>query len=130
MVSDRVGDFIVRLQNAARIGKREVTAPYSAHLYAIAQKLRAVGFLADVRAAGEAKKALSVTLAYDERGAARLRGVKRISKPGRRVYTGHQHAHTVAGGTGVRVLSTSRGVLSDAEARRDRVGGEELFEIW
>lgn len=134
MVSDRVGDFIVRLQNAARIGKREVSVPYSAHLVAIAKKLKELGFIAtvDVRTKEDdsVKKTFVTILACDEHGRARLRGVKRISKPGRRLYTPYTAAHRVKGGTGARILSSSVGIISDAEARRNRFGGEELFEIW
>jgi len=134
MVSDRIGDFIIRLQNAALIGKREVSAPYSANLLAIAKKLKELGFLASVKT-DEKKdsvvyKTLIVALAYDERGQAKLRGVKRISKPGRRLYAPHTATHKVKGGTGARILSSSSGIISDAEARKNRIGGEELFEIW
>ena len=138
MITDRVGDFIIRLQNAAMIGKREVSAPYSGHLLAIAKKLKELGFLSavttDVPAEGGSasggKKALVVTLAYDERGNPKLRGVNRISKPGRRLYAPHTAAHKVKGGTGARIVSSPSGVISDAEARKSRIGGEELFEIW
>lgn len=132
MVSDRVGDFIIRLQNAARIGKRSVSAPYSAHLVAIAGKLKELGFIdeVDAKSDGEVKKTFAVTLAYDERGVAKLRGVKRISKPGRRLYAPHTAAHAVKGGTGARIISSPTGIISDREARKNRVGGEELFEIW
>ncbi len=133
MVTDRVGDFIIRLQNAALIGKREVSAPYSAHLLAIAKKLKELGFLTmvttDVKE-GRVQKTLLVTLAYDERGASRLHGVNRVSKPGRRLYAPHTAAHKVKGGTGARIISSPSGIVSDAEARKNRVGGEELFEIW
>lgn len=132
MVSDRVGDFIIRLQNAARIGKREVSMPYSAHLAAIAKKLKELGFVMLVTTNEEkgVRKELVVTLAYDERDQARLRGVKRVSKPGRRLYAPHTAAHRVKGGTGARIISSPSGIISDAEARKNRVGGEELFEIW
>ena len=134
MVTDRIGDFIIRLQNAAAIGKAEVSLPYSAHLATIAKKLKELGFVTsvDVRAKGESevKKELVVALAYDERGVAKLRGVKRISKPGRRLYVSSADAHRVKGGTGARILSTSAGILSDAEARKTNAGGENLFEIW
>lgn len=134
MVSDRVGDFIIRLQNAAAIGTREVAAPYSAHLFAIAQKLKELGFLSSVTAETKdesgVQKTLTVTLSYDERGAAKLRGVKRMSSPGRRLYTSHATAHRVKGGTGARIISSPLGIVSDTEARKARVGGEELFEIW
>lgn len=132
MVTDRVGDFIIRLQNAAMVGKKEVSAPYSAHLFAIAKKLKELGFIAtvEVMGEGEMKKEIAVTLAYDEHDNAKLRGVKRISKPGRRLYAPSTAVHRVRGGTGARILSSSSGIISDTEARKNRVGGEDLFEIW
>lgn len=133
MVTDRIGDFIIRLQNAAAISRREVTAPYSGYLLEIAKKLKQLGFITRVEVKekeGSAKKTLVVELAYNEKGAARLHGVKRVSKPGRRLYASHQGAHRVRGGIGARILTTSAGVLSDSEARKAKVGGEELFEIW
>ncbi len=138
MVTDRVGDFIIRLQNAALIGKADVVVAHSSHLEAIARKLRELGFITVVEvvapaAGGSAsggKRTLVAKLAYDERGVAKLRGVKRISKPGRRLYVGAADAHTVKGGTGARLISTSAGVISDKEARKEGKGGENLFEIW
>lgn len=132
MINDRVGDFIIRLQNAARIGKREVSTPYSAHLAAIAKKLKELGFIVSVKTEGEEgmQKTLAVTLAYDAHDHAKLRGVKRVSKPGRRLYAPYTAAHRVKGGTGARIISSPAGIVSDAEARKKRVGGEELFEIW
>ena len=129
MISDRVGDFIIRLQNAAMIGKRDVVCPRSGHLVAIAKKLGGLGFIEKVLDEVGART-FTVILAYDAKGKPRLRGVKRLSKPGRRLYASHEHAHRVKGGTGARILSSSTGIVSDTEARRSRVGGEELFEIW
>ena len=132
MVSDRVGDFIIRLQNAALVGKREVLTPYSAHLSAIAAKLKQLGFIVsfETKEKDGVKRTLVVTLAYDEHGNAKMRGVKRVSKPGRRLYAPHTKTHTVKGGTGARILSTSAGILTDAEVRRKHIGGETMFEIW
>ncbi|MEK7086510.1 MAG: 30S ribosomal protein S8 [Patescibacteria group bacterium] len=134
MVTDRIGDFIIRLQNAARIGKANVSMPYSSHVLAIAKKLKELGFIAtvDVKAIGDSdvKKEIKATLVFDERGQPKLRGVKRISKPGRRLYVPFTAAHRVKGGTGVGIISSSSGVVSDTEARKNRVGGETLFEIW
>ncbi len=135
MISDRVGDFIIRLKNAGAVGKPSVLAPYSKHLESIAKKLRELGFVTAVSseegsASGGAKKILKVSLAYDERGNSRIRGVSRISKPGRRLYASHRFVHSVKNGTGARILSTPKGILSDAEARRERTGGEEMFKIW
>ncbi len=134
MVTDRIGDFIIRLQNAARVGKREASMPYSAHVLAIAKKLKSLGFIdtLEVEAVGDStvKKNILITLAFDAKDHPRLRGVKRISKPGRRLYVPALAAHRVKGGTGARIISSSQGILSDAEARKARVGGEDLFEIW
>ena len=109
MVTDRIGDFIIRLQNAAMVGKRDVSVPYSAHLAAIAKKLKELGFIESIetkaRGDSEIKKDLLVSLAYDERKTAKLRGVKRVSKPGRRLYAPSTAAHRVKGGTGARILS-------------------------
>jgi small subunit ribosomal protein S8 len=134
MVTDKIGDFIIRLQNAAMIGKREVAVPYSAHLVAIAKKLKELGFIDKVeiktKEGDEVKKSFVATLALDERGASKLNGVKRISKPGRRLYAPYTSIHKVKGGIGARIISSSSGIISDAEARKNKVGGEELFEIW
>lgn len=131
MVTDRVGDFIIRLQNAAMIGKQEVVMPYSNHLFAIAEKLKELGFLTKVSVGGDdVKKSFVAVLAYDERGTAKLRGVKRVSKPGRRLYTPAEKAHSVKGGTGARLISSPSGIVTDREARKAHVGGEDLFEIW
>lgn len=129
MVTDRVGDFIIRLKNAGAINKPTISVPYSKHVEEIANKLKTLGFVADV-SKGKKPYTFEVTLAYDDRGRPRIRGVKRISKPGRRLYTSSQNAHAVKNGLGKRILSTPRGVLTDAEARKVRAGGEDLFEIW
>ncbi|HUQ30135.1 MAG TPA: 30S ribosomal protein S8 [Candidatus Paceibacterota bacterium] len=130
MVTDKVGDFIIRLKNAAAISAPEVKVSHSGHLEAIARKLKELGYLTEVRKEGDVKKTLIVTLAYDDRGTPRLRGVDRISKPGRRLYVSARESHGVKDGMGSRILSTPKGVLSDAEARKVRAGGETLFEIW
>lgn len=132
MVSDRVGDFIIRLQNAAMIGKKEVTMPYSGHLFSIAKKLEGLGFVSDVKldSGDGAKKEFTVFVKYDEHGVAKLRGVKRISKPGRRLYAPHTAVHKVMGGTGARIISSHDGIITDEEARKTKTGGENLFEIW
>ncbi len=129
MVSDRVGDFIIRLKNAAAIHREDVKAPYSKHIAAIANKLRELGFLTKVDQSND-KRTLHVVIAYREDGKARLTNVRRLSKPGRRVYISHRNAHIVTGGTGARIISTSNGIVSDAQARKNRLGGEALFEIW
>ncbi len=130
MVSDRVGDFIVRLKNASAIKSERVFVPHSNHLEAIAKKLKELGFLKEVHVSKDVKKKMEVVLAYDERGNPLINDVRRISKPGRRLYVGTREVHSVKRGMGARVLSTPKGILSDKEARQVRAGGENLFEIW
>lgn len=130
MVSDRVGDFIIRLKNAGLTKRSVVAVPFSNHLEAIAKKLKELGFVDEVRVAKKEPKTLEVTLAYDEHGEHKIRGVKRVSKPGRRLYTPSSEAHRVKNGIGAMILSTPKGILSDAEARKVRAGGETLFEVW
>jgi small subunit ribosomal protein S8 len=130
MITDRVGDFIVRLSNAAMAKKATVSVPYSAHLEEIAKKLQTLGYIESVEKASKPKRTLEITLVADARGNARIQGVKRVSKPGRRLYVSTRDAHSVKNGMGARILSTPRGILTDAEARKVRQGGENLFEIW
>lgn len=130
MVSDRVGDFIIRLKNAGAIGNTKVAVPHSNHLEEIAFKLKTLGFVEEVEVTKKDPKTIEVTLAYDDRGNHKINGVKRVSKPGRRLYVSATEAHSVKNGLGARIISTPRGVLTDREARKVRVGGENLFEIW
>ena len=134
MTTDKVGDFIIRLQNASMIGRKTASLPYSTHLESIARKLKTLGFVAEVAVDTKdekgIKKNLVVTLAYDARGKSKIHGVKRISKPGRRLYIHATEAHSVEGGTGARIISTPSGILSDRDARAAHVGGEHMFEIW
>ncbi|PIR83052.1 30S ribosomal protein S8 [Candidatus Kaiserbacteria bacterium CG10_big_fil_rev_8_21_14_0_10_56_12] len=134
MVTDRVGDFIIRLQNASAVGKRDVQVAYSGYLLAIAHKLKELGFIESVEVkekdSAGIRKNILVTLAYNDQGVPRLQGVRRVSKPGRRLYAPHTSAHRVRGGVGARLISTSAGILSDKEAQTQKIGGENLFEIW
>jgi small subunit ribosomal protein S8 len=131
MVNDPVSDFIIRLKNAGMVNKTEVTLPYSKLKAAIADKLVEAGFLASAEKHGKkVKKSLDVTLKYDANGTPVIRGVKRISKPGRRMYVSVAEIHPVKFGRGKRILSTPAGILTGEEARSKNVGGEELFIIW
>lgn len=130
MVNDPVADFIIRLKNAGMVNKEEVQIPYSKLKAAIAEKLVEAGYLAGADKHGKkVKKTLSVQLKYDEQGHA-IRGVKRISKPGRRLYIKASEIYPVKFGKGKRILSTPVGILTGEEARQKNVGGEELFIIW
>src|SRR6266481_3610055 len=124
MVSDRVGDFIIRLKNAGAIGNTMVATPHSKHIEAIANKLKELGFVERVEVSKKIPAEIEVTLAYDARGNHKITDVKRISKPGRRMYVSSSEAHRVKNGMGARIISTPKGILTDAEARKVKAGGE------
>lgn len=131
MVNDPIGDFIVRLTNAGAVKKATVSVPHSAFKLAIAEKLKDAGFIKAVEKKGKkVRKTLDIVLKYNDKGVHAIRGVRRISKPGRRLYRGVHDITPVRYGHGALILSTPKGVVTDKEARKEKVGGEALFEIW
>lgn len=130
MVGDPIGDFITRLMNAGAVKKEEVELPYSRMKHTIADKLVALGYLKSAAKRGKkVKKTLAVELIY-EAGKSRIRGVSRISKPGRRLYASVNEIRPIRFGKGKLILSTPKGIMSGEEAREANVGGEKLFSIW
>jgi len=131
MVSDTIGDFIIRLKNGGMVGKNTISVPYSKFRHSIADKLVEAGYLASATTSGKLpqEKQLELTLSY-ENGQHRINGVKRVSKPGRRLYTKVSDIHPVKFGKGHLILSTPAGVLTGEEAREQKMGGEQLFIIW
>jgi small subunit ribosomal protein S8 len=131
MVSDPVGDFVVRIMNAGAVRKDTVSVPYSKLKHAIADTLVGAGYLKSATKHGKKiHKTLDVALAYQEDGSTVIRGVKRISKPGRRMYASRADIHPVKFGSGKLILSTPVGIVTGEEARKQHVGGEQLFIIW
>jgi small subunit ribosomal protein S8 len=133
MNSDPIADMLARLRNAALARHEVARMPSSKLKKAIAELLKNEGFIADVQqeTLGEsAQPTLTVTLKYGRDRGCAFGGIKRVSRPGRRVYVGHEDIPRVLSGLGVSILSTSQGVLTDKEARRRRVGGELLCEVW
>ena len=131
MVTDPVGDLIVQLSNAGAVGKATVSVPFSNFKLAIAEKLKDAGFVKAVEKKGKkVKKTLDVMLKYSDAGEHAINGVRRISKPGRRLYTPARDIVPIRYGHGALIISTSRGVMTDKEARKEKIGGEALLEIW
>ena len=130
MVSDPVGDFVVQIRNAGAVRKEQVSLPYSKLKAAIADTLVEAGYLKSAAKRGKKiKKTLDIELAY-EGVAHRIRGVRRLSKPGRRMYLGADDIHSVKFGKGTLILSTPAGIMTGEAARKQRVGGEQMFIIW
>ena len=131
MVSDPIGDFVVRLKNAGAVKKASVSVPHSMFKYAIAEKLKEAGYIKAIEKKGKkVRKTLDIVLKYDEKGAPVIHGARRISKPGRRMYKNAHEIMPVRYGYGSLILSTPKGIKTDKEARKEKVGGEVLFEIW
>jgi len=131
MVGDTIGDLIIRLKNAGVVGKKTVSLPYSKLRHAVLNKLVEAGYVVSTTTKGKQvqEKTLEVTLRY-ENGDHRIRGVKRVSKPGRRLYTKVADIHPVKFGKGHMILSTPAGILTNEEAKEKKMGGEQLFIIW
>ena len=131
MMTDPIADMLTRIRNAALARHDRVELPHSRLKENVAGVLKAEGYLDDVRVSeGEDPKVLTLVLRYGRDRQSAIDGVRRVSTPGRRVYIRHDRINRVCSGMGVSILSTSRGVMTDREARKQRVGGELLCEIW
>ena len=131
MMTDPISDMLTRIRNAGTAKHAEVSCPSSRQKLAIAQILKDAGFLGDVRVeARDGHPTLVIGIRYDAQGRALIDGLRRVSTPGRRVYVDKAGIPNVRRGLGVAVLSTSKGVLSDARAREEGVGGEVVCEVW
>lgn len=131
MMTDPIGDMLTRIRNAGRARHARTTCPSSKQKLAVARVLQQAGFLGNVSVeARDGHPVLVIDIRYDDRGRALIDGIRRVSKPGRRVYAGKDQVPTVRRGLGVAVMSTSRGILSDAAAREQKVGGEIVCEVW
>jgi len=127
---DTIGDFIIRLKNAGAVGHQTVSLPHSRLKEAVANKLRETGYVTSVEVEGKGvKQTLIVGLKY-EGGKHIINDVARVSKPGRRLYAKVEEIYPVKFGKGHLILSTPKGILTDREARENKVGGEQLFKIW
>jgi small subunit ribosomal protein S8 len=132
MVTDPIADLLARIRNAALARHEKTELPASKLKTAIAEILKAEGYVSAVETkAGESVgDTLSITLKYTREREAAFQGLRRVSRPGRRVYVKHDSIPKVLSGLGVSILSTSQGLMTDKEARRRKVGGELLCEVW
>jgi small subunit ribosomal protein S8 len=133
MTSDPISDMLARIRNAALARHELMHMPASKLKRSIADLLKAEGYVADVRedpVGDEKHPTLTIVLKYGPDRRAAFHGLKRVSRPGRRVYVRHDQIPRVLSSLGVSILSTSHGLMTDREARRRKVGGELLCEVW
>ncbi len=136
VMTDPVGDMLARIKNALMGRKKEVEIPASGVKKEIARILKEEGFIEDYWVKQHpVQETIVLVLKYRKDHLGRIlepviRDIKRVSKPGRRVYMGKKELPRVMGGFGIAIVSTSRGVMTDKECRRQGVGGEVLCEVW
>lgn len=130
-VNDPIADMLTRIRNALRSGKETAVIPHSVLKSELARLLKREGFLLDCVAEKEkGHKVLRVQLKYGPGGVPVIRGLRRVSKPGLRQYVSANKIPLVLGGTAVAILSTSKGLMTDRDARAQRLGGEVLCYVW
>jgi small subunit ribosomal protein S8 len=131
MRSDPIADLLTRIRNASRAEHEKVDIPSSKLKVRMAELLKDEGFIKNFRVLDDTKQGtLRVYLKYGPGNEKVISGLVRVSTPGRRVYVDHDHIPSILGGMGVALVSTSRGVLTDRDARKERVGGEVLAYVW
>ena len=132
MMTDPIADLLTRIRNAALARHDRTEIPASRLKASVAKILKDEGYIADVREndENEGKKTLTIVLKYGRDRASAIDGVRRVSRPGRRVYVRHDRIPSPYSGLGISILSTSHGVMSDRDARRLKLGGELLCEVW
>jgi len=130
-MTDPISDFLTRLRNASKAGLAECVIPHSNLKESLANILKAEGFVREVSTGTDENghKTVVVTMKYVD-AAPVITGLKRTSTPGRRMYTGYTGIPRVLNGLGISIISTSKGLMKDQDARRNKLGGELVCTVW
>ncbi len=129
-MTDPISDMLTSIKNAQAVLKETVEVPFSNFKYEIAKILEKNGFIAKTEKKGKKiKKLIEITLKYDNKRPA-ISGLKKISKPGQRIYKKAKELKPVKGGYGIAIISTSKGLMTNKEARKQKLGGEVICEMW
>ncbi len=130
-MSDPIADLLTRIRNALSAGFNTVEAPASSVKEELCRVLKSEGYIRDYTREEDGKQGiLRVTLKYTADRTPVITGIRRVSKPSLRVYTGKREVRLVRSGLGISIVTTSKGVMTDRQARRENVGGEVLCEVW
>lgn len=131
VVTDTIADMLTRIRNANSMGYEEVSVPSSKLKVELARILKEEGFIKDYKVVSEGvEKNILLTLKYGKKKEKVITGLKRISKPGLRVYVRSDEVPKVLNGLGIAIISTSKGIMTDKEARKLNIGGEVLAYVW
>jgi small subunit ribosomal protein S8 len=128
-MSDPISDMLTRIRNGGRALLPVIVLPHSRIKEGVAKILKSEGYVSEVAVEGDIKKKIKIHLKYEGKKSV-IEGLKRVSKPGLRKYVGATELQRVRGGLGVAIVSTSEGLLTDAQARKKNLGGELLCHIW
>lgn len=129
-MTDPIADMLNRIKNAQVVDHATVELPFSNLKYEIAKIMEEKGFIEKVEKKGrKAKKTMEIVLKYNDKSPA-ISGIRRISKPGQRIYLASSEIKRVKGGFGMAIISTSKGIMADKDAKKQKLGGEVLCEIW
>lgn len=130
-LTDPIADMLTRVRNANSAGKATVSMPSSKKLVEVARIMHEEGYIKSYEVIpGEPRATLEIALKFGDKKAKTIRGIKRISKPGLRIYAGKDELPRVLGGLGTAIISTSQGVMADRDARKKGIGGEVIAYIW
>ena len=130
IMTDPIADMLTRIRNALQQKHASVSMPASNEKKAIAQILKNEGFIVDFNVEGDVKKTLNIELKYGPNNEKVISGLRRISKPGLRVYAKVENLPSVLNGLGIAIISTSSGMMTDKEARKNHLGGEVIAYVW
>ena len=127
IVTDPIADMLTRMRNALQAKHKSVSVPASKTKLAIAELLNNEGYIASYKVEGEGIKA---NIVIDFKDNKVIQGLRRISKPGLRIYAGYEDLPKVLNGLGIAIVSTSKGLMTDRQARAEKIGGEVLAYVW
>ncbi len=130
MYTDPIADMLTRIRNASAVRRPELVMPYSKFKHSLAQLLLAEGYISGVNELEGRRKMLQLNLRYGEGGDPAIAGIKRVSKPGQRIYLPVERIPRTNSGLGLTVVSTPRGLMTDRRARKERIGGEVVCQVW
>ncbi|HIT44284.1 TPA: 30S ribosomal protein S8 [Candidatus Avacholeplasma faecigallinarum] len=130
MMTDPIADMLIRIKNANAMRHETVLVPSSKTKIAMLDVLKNEGYIANYTVSNEVKSVITITLKYTENNQRVIKGLKRISKPSLHVYTKAEELPRVLNGLGVAIISTSKGIMTDKEARKLNIGGEVLAYVW
>ena len=130
MFTDPISDMLTRTSNASLARKAAALVPHSKFKKALADVLAREGFILGINQSEDKQKSLEIKLKYTPEGEPVITGIKRVSKPGQRIYLPAQRIPRTNSGFGITVVSTSRGLVTDKEARKSKIGGEVICQVW